>query len=249
MPAMGHRVSEVGIRGSVLERGHCHRDQRTWGWDWTLGLRLEVEVWDMLDETCLLSADCELIVTDHPYALILDGAGRCEVVGPVFSAASRDPVQGRFASIDDYFRRGPGATVDEPIVVRVYVRDERRGRQALLWDTRYQGGELLSTVVAPHEPLWAQVPEGSRCVRNVGFLPIYSTALPGQEIGVRTELVVNPMPGQEEVAEADKMWRVVGIDEHDCAAFVSGFRWTFGPNVEMAHLVTLVRGLLEPGCC
>jgi hypothetical protein len=108
----GRRVSEVGARRCVLERGHCHRDQRAWvGGTWWGHLRLQVEVWDMLDETCLLSAEGRMGLTDHPHELRLEGADRVEVVGPAFSAASRDPVQRRFASIDDYFRRGPEDTV------------------------------------------------------------------------------------------------------------------------------------------
>jgi hypothetical protein len=134
MPAMMGRVSEVGARRCVLERGHCDRDQRAWVGDtWWSTLRLQIEVWDNLNETCLLSAAGEMAISDHPYELCL-AADRCEVVGPAFSAASRDPVQRRFASIEDYFRRGPGR-VQAPILVKVYVRDQQRGRQALLWAT------------------------------------------------------------------------------------------------------------------
>jgi hypothetical protein len=56
------------------------------------------------------------------------------VVGPAFSAATKDPVHRRFASIDDYFRRAPD-TVKKAFWVRVYVRDDLGGRQAVLWGT------------------------------------------------------------------------------------------------------------------
>jgi hypothetical protein len=194
-----------------------------------------VEVWDWLDETCLLSAEGRMDLTDHPHTLRLDGAVRIEVVGPTFSAASRDPVQRRFASIDDYFRRGPEGAVEEGIGVRVYVRDERRGRQALLWDVSWEE-KVECEVVTPGDLMWARVPEGSRRVRYVDTAPIYSPALPGHAPHARMELLVGPMPGQEGVAEADKLWRVVGGDEqHDPAEFVSGFSMKFSDDVKMSH--------------
>jgi hypothetical protein len=133
MPTMERRVSEVGARRCMLERGHCLRDQRTFvGATWWDNIRLQVEVWDGLDETCLLSAEGGMALTYPPCELGLDGADRVELVCPAFSAASRDPVQRRFASIDDYFRR-PEGTVQEGIRIRVWVRDTLTGRQALLW--------------------------------------------------------------------------------------------------------------------
>jgi hypothetical protein len=142
MPEMGRIISEVGARRSLLDRGHCIRDQRAWvGWTWFYDLRLQVEVWDMLDETCLLATEGLLNRSAQPHHLGLIGADRVEMVGPAFSAASRDPVHRRFASIDDYFRRLEG-TVDNSILVRIYVRDETRVRQALLWDFCYEAGEL-----------------------------------------------------------------------------------------------------------
>jgi hypothetical protein len=102
MPAMERRVSEVGARRCVLERGHCVRDQRAWvGVNWWWGLRFEVEVWDTLDETCLLSTEGDFCLSYDPFELRVAGADRVEVVCPAFSAASRDPVERRFASIDD----------------------------------------------------------------------------------------------------------------------------------------------------
>jgi hypothetical protein len=137
VPAVGRRVSEVGARRCVLERGHCVRDMRAWvGNHWRDHLRLQVEVWDMLDETCLLSAEGRMGLTAHPHELHLVRADRLEVVSPAFSAACRDPLQRRFASIDDYFRRGPGNTVKKAFWVRVYVRDKPTGRKALLWATQ-----------------------------------------------------------------------------------------------------------------
>jgi hypothetical protein len=139
MPAMARRISAVGARRCVLERSHCHRVRRAWvGDNWGGSLRLQVEVWDTLDETCLLSAEGQLSMSFDSLELGLTGANCSVVVSPAFSAASRDPVQRRFASIVDYFRR-PEGTVEDDFTVRVYVRDETTARQALLWDTAYLG--------------------------------------------------------------------------------------------------------------
>jgi hypothetical protein len=214
MPAMGRRVSEVGARRCVLERGHCHRDRRAWvGNNWWYSLRLQVEVWDTLDNFVLFSAEGLLGLSVHPHEMSIDGADRREVVGPAFSAASRDPVQRRFASIDDYFRRGQD-TVDEPFIIRVYVKDEWTGRQALLWDSGTESRLEASPVEfdADHS-FRAFLPEGSRKVKCADSLPMYSTSLPGQAVRAKATFFLHPEAGQEGVEEADKLWRVAGGDK------------------------------------
>jgi hypothetical protein len=245
MPAMERRVSEVGARRCVLERGHCIRDTRAWvGGTWWCHLRLQVEVWDMLDGFRLLSAEGEGGLSNHPHSLGLMGADRVEVVGPAFSAASRDPVRRRFASIDDYFRRGPDV-IKAPINVRVYVRDERTGRQALLWDLACMN-ELRCEDVAPDDPIWHHLPEGSRFVTQADYLPIHSPAFHDRPFQARPGFYVRPEAGQEGVAEADKMWRVAGGDEDNYGDHPSFFDLQFDDDVTEAQLAFLIRGLLDP---
>jgi hypothetical protein len=244
MPAMARRVRKVGARRCVLERGLCHRDRRAWVGDaWWYHLRLQVEVWDELDGTCLLSAQGEMDLSVHPHTLRLTGTDRVEVVGPAFSAASRDPVQRRFASIDDYFRRGAD-TVQEMIRVRVYVRDEWTGRQALLWSFRYDD-ELQCFDVPPDDPLAPHLPEGSRRVEQAEDLPIFSPSLPGQALQALVGFHIRPEAGQEGVAEADKMWRVAGGDQHNYGQHSSFFYMLLDDEVTEAQIVSLIRGLLE----
>jgi hypothetical protein len=209
MPAMGRRVSEVGARRCVLERGHCHRDRRAWvGREWGRGLRLQVEVWDMLDDVLPLSAEGRFGLSGHPHELRVEGADRVEVVGPTFSAASRDPVQRRFASIDDYFRRGQD-TVDAPFIIKVYVRDEWTGRQALLWDTgREPRFRTVAAELGADHPFRAFLPGGGLQVECADVLPIYSTSLPGQALCAPVGFFLQPEAGQEGLGEADKLWRV-----------------------------------------
>jgi hypothetical protein len=245
MPEMGRRVSEVGVRRCLLERAHCFRDQRAWVAEtWLYDLRLQVEVWDALDETCLLAAEGRMGVTDHPHDLSLVGVDRVEVVGPAFSAASRDPVQRRFASIDDYFRRGPD-TVDEPVFARVYVRSDLTGRQALLWDTPYPRRDLQCVDVPPEDLMRPHLPEGSRRVEHLEYLPIYSPALSGHALHATVGFYVCPEAGQEGVAEADKMWRVAGGDQDNYGDHDSFFYLQFDEDVNKAELVSLIMGSLE----
>jgi hypothetical protein len=243
MPAMRQHISEVGARRCVVERGHCFRDRRAWVGDkWLTDLRLQIEVWDLLDETCLFSAEGSMGLTVPPHALILWGTDRVEVVCPAFSAASRDPVQRRFASIDGYFRRGPGGTVQEGVRFRVYARDEFTGRQALLWSTSEEI-QLRCEDVDPDDPMRPHMPEGSQLVAQDEFSPIYSPALPGQALHACVGFYVCPEAGQEGVAEADKMWRLAGGDEDNYGDHPSFFYMRFDEGVTIAQLASLVRGL------
>jgi hypothetical protein len=245
MPGMSRRLSEVGARRCMLERSQCERDQRAWvGGFWWGDLRLQVKVWDNLDDTCLMSADGWMARSHHPFSLCVAGADCCEVVGPAFSAASRDPVQRRFASIDDYFGRRL-TTEDHPFVFKLYVRDEKRGRQALLWASSGQA-ELQCEDVPPDDYLRPHLPEGSRRVRHADFLPIYSPVLPGQALYARVGLYVRPEGDQEGVADADKMWRMAGGDEDNYDGHDSFFDLQFHDDVSDAQLASLIRGLLDP---
>jgi hypothetical protein len=246
MPAMERRASELGARRCVLERGLCHRDQRAWvDRRWWYGLRLQVEVWHGLDRMRLLSAEGEMSLIHRPHEISIAGPDRVEVVGPAFSAASRD--QGmyyQFVSIDDYFRRGD----DGGIIVRVWVRDALRGRQALLWSTGYERAELFcDDDLYPADPLRPYLPEGSRLVTQTNDLPIYSLALPGQALKAFFQFYVRPEAGQEGVAEADKLWRAAGGDEDSYINHPSFFCLRFDDDATEAQIASLIiRGLLDP---
>jgi hypothetical protein len=240
MPAMERRLPEVGARRCVLEHGHCIREQRAFVGDtWWCALRLHVEVWDRLDEVCLLSAEGRMGLTIHPHQLRLIGTDRVEVVCPAFSAASRDPVRRRFASIDDYFRRGDDTGAEEQIVVRVYVSDMRTGRQALLWNASNQMN--FECVDVPHDdPLRPHLPEGSRRVIQADSLPIHSPLLRGQALEAFVDWCISPEAGQEGVAEADKMWRMAGGDQDNYGDRGSFFAVRFEEDVTEAQLASLL---------
>jgi hypothetical protein len=233
MSAMAWRVLAVGARRCVLERTQCHRDLRVYVGDmWWWFLNLQVEVGDMLDETSLLSAEGQMLVTPHPHDLRFDHTHQVHMVNPAFSAASRDPVQRRFASIDDYFRRGPD-TVEEAIYVKVYVRDHRTGRQALLWST-YGQGELRCEAVAPDDPMRPHLPEGSRRVTHADWMPTYSRGWSFM-CGPR-----RARRGWRRRTGCGGWWRATASD--NCPAFYLQFT----EDVSEAQLASLTQSLLQP---
>jgi hypothetical protein len=128
----------------------------------------------------------------------------------------------------------------------VYVRDERTGRQALLWNHHYESGEFVCEDVPPDYPMLRFLPEGSRRVRKAGSLPIFSPALPGQALHAGIGFYVWPEGGQEGVAEADKLWRVAGGDQDNYGDHDSFFHMLFDDDTTEDQLASLVRGLLDP---
>lgn len=85
-------------------------------------------------------------------SLRIGGANRREAPGPAFSAASRDPAQRRFASMEDYFARGHLPEFSTALCVRVTVTDDRTGRMALLWSTKKDAAYLTEAPLAYWEP-------------------------------------------------------------------------------------------------
>jgi hypothetical protein len=125
-----------GSRAYVVEHGRALLERRRWaeGQRSLGGLRMHFEVWDESDGLRLLSAEGPMAFDTLDDSLIIVGEGS-RTVAPPFSAASRDPRSLRFTSIADYFERAHETDLPSGLHVRVAVRDERTGRQALLWSS------------------------------------------------------------------------------------------------------------------
>jgi hypothetical protein len=139
---------------------------------------------------------------------------------------------------------GGAGHVQDPIVVHVYVRDEVRGRQALLWDYPYKE-ELECVDVAADDPIRPDLPEGSRMVGHVNTLPLYSPALPSQALQAHGGWYVSPEAGQEGVAEAEKLWRMAGGDEDNYDDHDSFFFLELDDDVTYTQLALFIQGLLD----
>jgi hypothetical protein len=244
MPAMEGRAYEVGARQCVLERGRCHYDRRAVvGDEWWVGIQLQVEIVDTLDEFRMFSAGGRMSPST-------DADGRITglrlspdwdesvMTGPAFSVASRDPEQRmRFTDIGDVF--------SAPFVrIRIYVSNESSGRQALLWETR-DGFELDCDEVEEDDYMCKHLPEGSRRV-DYSFQTLYGPAFPRQGLPASVRLYVSPEAGQEGVAEVDKLWRVAGGDEDFTDLGASFFIVRFGEGATYDGVASSITRLLQP---
>jgi hypothetical protein len=120
----------------------------------------------LLGETYLLTAEGGSLPSHSFLDLGYDGPWEpCDVEAPAFSAASEDPVQRRFASIDEYFQGGD-QEVREPFTVEVFVRDKWTGKEALLWNASYLRGALRCFEIPVDDPMKPYSPEGSRRVEQ-----------------------------------------------------------------------------------
>jgi hypothetical protein len=131
-------------RGRVVQYGRFLKGQREMAHiplldnDFLEGLEGHVEVFDRMDGLQMLSMRVPVslsfereeyvemeFITDFPQVQIKTAA---------FSAASRDPVQRRFASMTEYFTRGHGEEYPCCLCMRVTLRDTRTGRMAVVWE-------------------------------------------------------------------------------------------------------------------
>jgi hypothetical protein len=212
-------------RGRLVQYGRLLvAERRVWNeQDWTAGLELQVEVFDRMDGLQMLSARGALKAKVQGNTVYLHmvppGMDRR---GSSFAAASRDPEQQRFADIEAYVTQGHLSMYPCSLCVRVTIGDRRTGKAALLWE---EGKSVVRTCPALL-PVWEpRLPAGSKmCVSST--LKMVSGRGDGLLCG--TNLVVCPVPGQQGVAEKDRMYRVATLahnnqrDKHPFNFMVSG---------------------------
>jgi hypothetical protein len=199
-------------RGYVAEVGRCMVERRVrFAEEWWEGLRLHVEVWDGRDGLRMLSTEGPLEVQASHEATYLETGGldRRELVGPAFSAASRDPEHHRFADMEEYFCRVHEEGVPGVLCARAVLRDVRSGRTALLWES---GKGMRWGVIAmdPTDPVVPHLPPESFTVslhpeksRSVMF-----PACGDDPVQMWLDFIVRPEAGQEGLPAPDKLWRL-----------------------------------------
>jgi hypothetical protein len=211
------------FRGYLLKYGHCLLHRRAWmGEALEDGFSLSFEVWDAMDGLRMLSASGPIRVQMDQQggftSLRMGGPHRRELPGPAFSAASRDPLRRRFASMEDYFGRGHLPEFGAALSVRVTVTDERTGRMALLWSTRKDAAYLTEAPLAYWEPF---LPEGSISCFLDHWSPLMCPAYDGESMTVTIGFHVCPEAAGEDgeggregggVEEQEKLYRLAGGD-------------------------------------
>jgi hypothetical protein len=212
-------------RGRLVQYGRLLvAERRVWSeQDWAAGLELQVEVFDRMDGLQMLSARGTLkakVQGNSVYLCMLRPA--VEAREGCFSAASRDPVQQRFADIEAYFTQGHESGYPCSLCVRVTVRDRRTGRGGLLWE---EGKSMVRTCPALI-PFWEQrLPAGSKVAVSNPNKMVWGG---GDGLQCKTNLYVCPIPDQHGVAEKDRMYRVATRacnsqrDRHPFSFMVSG---------------------------
>jgi hypothetical protein len=167
-------------------------ERRIWSErDWAAGLELHVEVFDRMDGLQMLSARAAVQLDSDSVTYYMEVYNGVEMRGPPFSAASRDPQQRRFATIEEYATQGHYPC---SLCVRVTVRDQWTGKVGLLWE------------------------EGKGTVRKCetyeddGSVVVYSEEsimVGGRGDGFWCSTMFNlcPEPDQEGVAEQDRLYR------------------------------------------
>jgi hypothetical protein len=231
----------VGVgRGRLVQYGRLlFAERRTWsGNDWWVGLELHVEVFDRMDGLQMMSArgalECE-VDDDGDFQAYLEPYPDVEVRGSSFSASSRDPEQRRFADIGAYFREGDRPEYPCSLCVRVTVRDQRTGKGGLLWEEGKGTVRKFKDAI----PYWEErLPEGVKAVVSYESSMVGARG-EGQQCW--TAFYVCPEPGQEGVAEEDRLYHVAlgeGNSEGDDHPFRFNIRST-----DTAKVGSMIRSL------
>jgi hypothetical protein len=130
-------------RGRVVQYGRFlegQRDPFKWkecGDEWWYGLEAHAEIYDRMDGLQLLSIRGPIDLNDddaYVAMFFIHDSPLVQIKNAAFSAASRDPVGRRFASMEEYFTRGHGEEYPCCLCIRVTLRDTRTGRMAVVWE-------------------------------------------------------------------------------------------------------------------
>lgn len=234
-------------RAHVLGHGRRLAQQRKmWlGRRWAARLSMHVEVFDMWDGLPLLSVHgplgFEAFQGNDCCVLCVPLGPRVERRGPPVSASSRDP---SLRSMRQFFSSGHEASRRSDLRVRVHLRDEDSGRVALVWE---EDKSIRRQVCEPSDYWRPFLPPGSFWVGHVGSQPVACPTYHGPPLTGRLSFYACPEPGQEDIAEEHKLYRLAGEDVERYGEHCSFVRLFFDTPDERA-IAQYVCSLLEKGC-
>jgi hypothetical protein len=225
-------------------------EKRVWSeHNWAAGLEMHVEIFDCMDGLQLLSARGPLAFDTrggkNVIALHLPGGSTVRVRGAPFSAASRDPIQKRFASLWDFFGTRAGLVCPSSLCVRVTVRDQRTGKAGLLWEEGWGTPRFCEHLIPSMQQ---RLPYGSFAVMSRR-----SSMVGGRQGGLQfsTCFYVCPEPNQPGVVEQNRQYQVATGADGDHLPF--GIRIESTPHLrggpmqptEHAEIATAIRSVLS----
>jgi hypothetical protein len=192
-------------RGHVVQHGWFLRGQRRLAHDlrrqdtWLDGLEGHVEVFDRMDGLQMLSMRGPVSFSEQDECVSMSffsDSPQARIKTAAFSAASRDSVLRRFATMRDYFTRGHGEEYSCCLCIRVTLRDTRSGRMAVVWE----GDNALFGLMEDHD-------DGFDCFGNKGTpreIPMARLVCPYVAyFGVR-----RVEDQGEDVSEPDRLYRI-----------------------------------------
>jgi hypothetical protein len=130
-------------RGRVVQYGRFLEGHRRLAHDllsydrWLEGLEGYVEVFDRMDGLQMFSMRGVVSFGELDDWVSMEFFGdspQVHIKSAAFSAASRDPVLRRFATIQEYFLKGHREEYPCCLCIRVTLRDTRTGRMAVVWE-------------------------------------------------------------------------------------------------------------------
>jgi hypothetical protein len=130
-------------RGRVVQYGRFLKGQRRLAHiphsdnGFLEGLEAHVEVFDRMDGLQMFSMRGPVSFEqqeEYVTMQLLTESPQKQIKKAAFSAASRDPVLRRFASMKEYFTRGHGEEYQCCLCIRATLRDTRTGRMAVVWE-------------------------------------------------------------------------------------------------------------------
>jgi hypothetical protein len=175
-------------------------ERRVWRFDnWTDGLEMHFEVFDRRDGMQLLSARGSPIFcreAEHEYELQLRNDESLYLWSPLFSPKDRG-----CEDISAFTERTWWHDDDPGLCVRVSMSDRRTGRRVLLWDEGK--GTSRDQEEDPYDM------EGRFLIVSHGTAVVQSNS-PHLKLECSTSIVLWPESDEEEVAEQDKLYSIIG---------------------------------------
>lgn len=232
--------------------------------DWCKNVIGQIEIFDALDDFRMFSACGPIRVDDSQslgsadeddgagFILRLAGTQRHEMVGQPFSAQNRGGQA--YDDIEDFFKTTHGLVHGHTITINISLTWAPTGKTVVLW---HSGRDVEFQSCTDIHPFWDLfLPAGSLFFqsKDKDLAPppepriSYGMVVMNQRANIGFYL--SPLPNQEQVSEAEKLWEFAGGDKEDYDKHDSFVRLHFksGNKKEIAdYLRSLFEGEYEQG--